>query len=177
MSGETNPFEFCTEVVIAGGAFAGEKATVVAREGDLVTVDLSHFGELTRMVFDVSALAIPSSDPRALYRIDLERHYQRCAREDMIGWFAQRDPSEELLDTDELACLYQIASPIRREYLRVVDEFDATFTDAASASRLLQSLWDRHRDDWFRRLTPPPIDEVARARALALMDRVREAVS
>src|SRR6185369_452536 len=101
-------------------------------------------------------------------------HYQRCAREDMIRWFSQRDPEESLEDTDELACLYQIASPIRREYLKIADEFDACFTDRASETgqEALEALWLAQKRVWFERLAVPALDDSARKRALDLMDRV-----
>ena len=165
------------EVVVAGGAYAGEVATVVAVDGELVTVELSLAGQPTRMAFDVTALARPN-DPRPAFRADLEAAYQRASTEDMLRWFSERPEGEDPIETDDLGMLYQIASPLRREYLAVVDEFDALFTDAllAGGAALVQRHWSEHRERWLARLVLPTLEEAARERAQSLRARVRAAV-
>lgn len=173
---DARDFAIGDEVIVAGGAYAGEKGKVVARDDDQITVSLTLFGKPTRMAFDRSALVVPSRDPRAQFRTELEAYFQRCAREDIIRWFAERDPADDLLETDEIACLYQLARPLRLEYLRIVDEFDVCFDDAASlqeGTARLTDRWEEKKAEWFARLTPPAIDASVRARGLALMDRVR----
>ncbi len=167
------------EVIVAGGAFASEKGTVVACDGDVITVAVPVFGRPTPMAFDRSALAVRSRDPRAEFRAELEVHFDRCAREDIIRWFSERDPSEDLLETDEIARMYLLARPLRLEYLRVVDEFDACFADAASMNEgadRLRARWTEEQPGWFARLAPPPLDPGTRQRGLALMERVRAVV-
>ncbi len=170
-------FAIGQDVTVASGAYAGEAATVVAVDGDLVTIELSLMGQPTRMAFDVTALARPN-DPRPAFRADLEAAYQRASREDMLRWFSERPEDEDLIETDDLGMLYQIASPLRRDYLAIVDEFDALFTDAllAGGAALTQRHWSEHRERWLARLVLPPLEEAARERAQSLMARVRAAV-
>lgn len=151
------------DVVVAGGAFTGEKGVVVAIDDDQITVELTLSGQATRMAFDVSALRVATRDPRAAFRRELETYFARAAREDIVRWFAGRDDEEDLLETDELACLYQIASPLRREYLKVMDEVDATD----------ETRFEELRAGWLARITPAPLDDATRTRGLARMERVR----
>lgn len=97
----------------------------------------------------------------------------------MIAWFAQRPPEEDPVDTDELACLYQIASPLRRAYVQVTLELDEAFSDAET-QRIdgpgLRRKWETLLPAWLARLAPPPLDEAARQLGLARMEAVRAAV-
>lgn len=165
------------EGTIVGGAYAGERCVVVQCDNDAgqVTVELSVAGRPTRMAFDVLAILFDVRDPRKALRHELETHFERAAREDMIGWFAQREPAEDPVETDELACLYQIATPVRRAYLAVLEEFDGLFGDALSSSRI-EALWKEHRAEWLSRLSPPVLDDETRERGLARMNSVREAL-
>ncbi|MFO0670076.1 MAG: KOW motif-containing protein [Polyangiaceae bacterium] len=167
------------EVRVVGGAFAGEIGTVVVCDGDQVIVELVLSERPTRMAFDASALTVTARDPRKAFRVELERHYSASAREDTIRWFAERPADEDPDLTDELACLYQIASPLRREYLQVVRELDEAFSEAATASldaAALEEKWASLRASWLARITPPPLDEGVRLHGLARMESVRAAV-
>ncbi len=172
------PVRVGEEVVVTSGAYAGERGTVVALDEPLVTLELTLFGRATRMAFDASSVSAAVGDPRVAFRAELENHFARSAREDTVRWFAARDADEDPVETDELACLYQIASPIRREYLRVIDEFEEALSDAATAGdpELARRRWAERKAGWLTRLTCEPLDPETRARGEALMARVRAAL-